>query len=262
MSLSAAPAIFAWISACTSCVGSLLFTAAASALVATKPSSLFSPSSMTLFSTPASLACVIIVFNTASSLPLMASSSSCVTSRCRLPAADTLRAAFSALASLPGVGLFWVKLSLSFFTSSAMSSGRVVSEPPRYARTSARPMRWKPIQSRMRLLSDLSHVGTLQSTTHKRFARVSATFSRRQSDVKPTSPLLLARTRLNMITSRSLPWNASTVETCVAILADCGSVRRISETCAPYGEITPMSEGPMPPFMSMLTTHSAHSASS
>jgi len=128
---SSTPAIFAWMRACTSWVGLRLATAEARALAATKHSILFSASSMTLFSTPASLACWIMVLSTASSVPLMASSSSCVTSRCRFPAAETLRAAFSARASLPGVGLLLLNSSLNFLTSSAISSGRCVSEPPR-----------------------------------------------------------------------------------------------------------------------------------
>ena len=43
------------------------------------------------------------------------------------------------------------------------------------------------------------------TTTQSRRARLSATFSRRQSATKPTSPRRLARTKLRMITSRSLP---------------------------------------------------------
>jgi hypothetical protein len=51
----------------------------------------------------------------------------------------------------------------------------------------------------------LRSVAASPTTTNPRFARVSATFSRLASAKKPTLPLLLLRTALNITTSFSRP---------------------------------------------------------
>mmetsp|Transcript_104155 Transcript_104155/g.301317 ORF Transcript_104155/g.301317 Transcript_104155/m.301317 type:complete len:222 (+) Transcript_104155:350-1015(+) len=220
-------------SACTKAVASCARTASASDFSATIISQWLSASSMILFSTPASWACLITVFSTVSSSPFIASSNACVSSRIFFPAADTFREAFSARVSFWSAGLFCSKSCCNCLTLYARCSGNAVSWPRWKARMSARPTWWKLSQSRIKPLLALSHVGMWPTTTQSRLARDRATFKRRQSATKPTSPRWLARTKLKMITSLSLPWKASTVEICVATFADCGSQLLISRTCAP-----------------------------
>mmetsp|Transcript_36004 Transcript_36004/g.64438 ORF Transcript_36004/g.64438 Transcript_36004/m.64438 type:complete len:267 (-) Transcript_36004:2375-3175(-) len=72
---------------------------------------------------------------------------------------------------------------------------------------------WKPTQSCHRALRH--RVGKLPTMMHSRFARVRATFRRRQSATNPTPPKLLDRTMDTMITSFSDPWKASTEATVI-----------------------------------------------
>mmetsp|Transcript_8222 Transcript_8222/g.22750 ORF Transcript_8222/g.22750 Transcript_8222/m.22750 type:complete len:234 (-) Transcript_8222:2788-3489(-) len=233
MASSPTPTIFAKMIACTSEVGSRFVIASFSLREAAKTCSTVSASSNTLFSTLASLAWATRLLSTLSSSPLMASSKLCVISRVFFPAADTFRSAFSARPNLDGGGFFTENSSLRSVTLVAMSSGRG-TRVPRKARTSARPTLWKPSQSRIKLLPALSHVGMCPTMTQSLLARVMATFILRQSATKPTSPRRFARTRLMMITSRSLPWKASTVATWMADAeAPLGSMRWISLTWAP-----------------------------
>mmetsp|Transcript_162967 Transcript_162967/g.522596 ORF Transcript_162967/g.522596 Transcript_162967/m.522596 type:complete len:223 (+) Transcript_162967:1596-2264(+) len=220
--------------ACTRATAFRLLMALVNLRAVTISSSMLSPSSMMLFSTPTSFACWMMVLSTASSFPaLIASSSAWVSSRTFLPAAETFRTAFSARASFCGSGFFFSNSARMVVSFAAMSAGKFVSEPARKARTSARPTWWKLIQSKIKVLFAAIHVGMWPMTTQSRLARVRATFKRRQSATNPTSPRWFARTRLKMMTSRSLPWKASTVDTWHAACTDCGKCRRISATWAP-----------------------------
>mmetsp|Transcript_15357 Transcript_15357/g.36023 ORF Transcript_15357/g.36023 Transcript_15357/m.36023 type:complete len:229 (+) Transcript_15357:652-1338(+) len=214
------PKSLARASAACNARGSLLAAAAASFRVAPKRSKTISPSSIVLFSTPAALAWARVVFSTASSSPAMASSRSCVTSLVFFPAADPLVEPSASRLSFFGAGFFSANSCRNSLTLARRSSPRG-REPPLGAKllTSARPTRWNPSQSRTNVLSAASHVGMLPITTHSRLALVSATFRRRQSATKPTSPRLFARTKLTMMTSLSEPWKASTEETITPFLA-------------------------------------------
>mmetsp|Transcript_59695 Transcript_59695/g.194827 ORF Transcript_59695/g.194827 Transcript_59695/m.194827 type:complete len:285 (-) Transcript_59695:2246-3100(-) len=209
-----------------------------------RPRSKFSASSMVLFWMPISAACATAACNASSFWLPMASAKALITCKATcfaLPAPEPSRAAVLTRGSVVASGFCFAKSSRKAMTLDKCSLGSTCRAPPRNNRTSTAPAGWKPSHSLISEHSDTSQVVMLATTTQSRLALVRATFRRRQSATKPTSPRRLARTRLTMITSFSHPWKASTDETCTAPLAAAGRVRRISATCAAYGVMMPIS---------------------
>mmetsp|Transcript_12982 Transcript_12982/g.48576 ORF Transcript_12982/g.48576 Transcript_12982/m.48576 type:complete len:235 (+) Transcript_12982:4451-5155(+) len=118
----------------------------------------------------------------------------------------------------------------------------------------------------------LRNVAWCPTTISPLRALVNITFTRRGSARKPTLPFPLARVHVNTMTSFSLPWNPSTVDTSSAS-SESGAggaskrVRRsrcrpvksvlIARTCAAYGVTIPISHGntswPAMSFFTMFT---------